>query len=104
VAELAHGFSSKLANDQTTFLIFESAMMALALCIMTAYHPGRFIGRDGWKYSGWGKNAKLPEIKQASPAMGNGDWTARYGNGQQPANKAYGPNESDIYMREWPRQ
>jgi hypothetical protein len=85
-------------------MIFESAMMAFALCIMTSYHPGRYIGRDGWKVSGWGKKSKVLEAqKQPSPAMGNGDWTARYGNGQ-PANKAYAQNERDIYMRELPRQ
>lgn len=79
-------------------------MMAFALSIMTGYYPGRFIGRDGWKLSGWGKKSKALEAKQPSPAMGNGDWMARYGNGQPTANKAYGPNEGDIYMREWPRQ
>jgi hypothetical protein len=101
---LAHGFSSKLANNQITFMIFESAVMVLALCIMTVYHPGRFIGRDGWKLSGWGKNAKVLETKQPSPAMDADDWTAQHDNEQPTANKAYGPNEGDIYMREWPHQ
>lgn len=104
VAELAHGFNSKLANDQTTFIIFESAMMALALCILTFYHPGRYIGREGWKVSGWGKNSKLADARQPSPSMVDGDWTTRYGNAQQPTSKAYGSNEGDLYMREWPRQ
>ena len=103
VAELAHGFSSKLANNQVTFMIFESAMMAIALLIMTVFHPGRFTGREGWKFSGWGKKAKnLAAIsKQPIPAVENGDWTTvPYGNEQPTVYRAYSPNERENYLRE----
>ena len=54
VAELAHGFSGKLANDQITFMILEGGMMILATTFLTAFPPGQFLGRDEWKHSGWG--------------------------------------------------
>jgi hypothetical protein len=54
VAELAHGFSGKLANDQITFMVLEGGMMILATLFLTAFSPGRFLGRDEWKNSGWG--------------------------------------------------
>jgi hypothetical protein len=53
VAELAHGFRSKLANNQTAFIILESCVMVFATFLLTAFHPGRYIGEE-WKNSGWG--------------------------------------------------
>ncbi|KAE9377270.1 RTA1-domain-containing protein [Stipitochalara longipes BDJ] len=53
VAELAHGFDGKLANDQITFMILEGGMMVLATTFLTAFPPGQFLGREEWKNSGW---------------------------------------------------
>jgi hypothetical protein len=53
VAELAHGFHGKLANDQVIFMIFEGGVMILATFLLTAFAPGRYIGKE-WKNSGWG--------------------------------------------------
>jgi hypothetical protein len=53
VAELAHGFNGKLANDQVIFMILEGGVMILATFLLTAFAPGRYIGSE-WKNSGWG--------------------------------------------------
>ncbi|KAJ5877959.1 RTA1 domain protein [Penicillium solitum] len=48
IAELWGGFQSHLANDQTTFIIFEGAMMIAGTTVLTAFHPGlAFCGT--WK-------------------------------------------------------
>lgn len=44
VAELAHGFGSKLANNQVAFMILEGAMIILATSSMAVFHPGRYVG------------------------------------------------------------
>jgi hypothetical protein len=54
VAELAHGFNGKLANDQISFMILEGGMVILATLLLTAFPPGQYIGRKEWKNSGWG--------------------------------------------------
>ena len=58
VAELVHGFRSKLANDQATFMLFEACTMTLALVLMSAFHPGIFLKSSGWANSGWGDMRK----------------------------------------------
>ncbi|GLA75071.1 hypothetical protein AtubIFM55763_006333 [Aspergillus tubingensis] len=47
VAELCGGFSSHLANDQTTFMVLEGAMISIAVIAMSSWgHPGvGFHGR-----------------------------------------------------------
>ena len=40
VAELRHGFGSKLANQQVTFMVLEGAMIVIASVTLTALHPG----------------------------------------------------------------
>lgn len=40
VAELSHGFGSKLANQQVTFMILEGAMIVIASVALTSLHPG----------------------------------------------------------------
>ena len=40
VAELSHGFGSKLANQQVTFMILEGAMIVIASATLTTLHPG----------------------------------------------------------------
>jgi hypothetical protein len=68
VAELAHGFNGKLANDQITFMILEGGMMILATLLLTVFPPGRFIGRADWKNSGWGykKNGSAFSLERPS--------------------------------------
>ncbi|KAL2062845.1 hypothetical protein VTL71DRAFT_5917 [Oculimacula yallundae] len=52
VAELVHGFRSKLANDEALFMFLEGGMIILATLIMTVFHPGRYFRREMWKESG----------------------------------------------------
>ena len=40
VAELSQGFHGALANQQVTFMVLEGAMIIIAVCALTAYHPG----------------------------------------------------------------
>ncbi|PYH98074.1 hypothetical protein BO71DRAFT_395557 [Aspergillus ellipticus CBS 707.79] len=45
VAELCGGFSSKLANDQTTFMVLEGMMISIAVIAMSTWgHPGVGFG------------------------------------------------------------
>lgn len=53
VAELMHGFRSKLANDEALFMSLEGGMMILVALILTVFHPGRYFPREMWKESGW---------------------------------------------------
>ena len=40
VAELSHRFSSKLVNQQVTFMILEGAMVVIASVTLASFHPG----------------------------------------------------------------
>jgi hypothetical protein len=53
VAELWEGFSSHLANDEVTFMIFEGPLIITAVVLMTVYHPGRVFD-DLWIAAGKG--------------------------------------------------
>lgn len=54
VAELRNGFSGKLANNQTLFMIFEGPMIMIAVVALTICHPGiTFGGCSGWKSANW---------------------------------------------------
>ncbi|KAF1971727.1 RTA1-domain-containing protein [Bimuria novae-zelandiae CBS 107.79] len=53
VAELWNGFSSHLANDEVTFMIFEGPMIIAAVTLMTVFHPGRVFD-DLWIAAGKG--------------------------------------------------
>ncbi|KAL8739814.1 MAG: hypothetical protein Q9190_007419 [Brigantiaea leucoxantha] len=46
VAELQGGFDGSLANDQTTFIILESVMVAIATIALTTTHPGLIFGKN----------------------------------------------------------
>ncbi|KAI4211624.1 MAG: hypothetical protein LQ351_005665 [Letrouitia transgressa] len=46
VAELQGGFDGHLANDQTTFIILESVMVAIASVALTIPHPGLVFGKN----------------------------------------------------------
>ena len=48
VAELRGGFGGHLANDETTYVILESTMIAMAGLSLTVVHPV-FIFGDYWK-------------------------------------------------------
>ncbi|KAF7543413.1 hypothetical protein G7Z17_g10758 [Cylindrodendrum hubeiense] len=48
VAELRDGFDSKLADNETAFIVLEGVMVALAAVFLTIFHPGpAFEGRWG---------------------------------------------------------
>ena len=48
VAELQHGFGSRLASNQVTFMILEGAMILIAAVALTAFHPTLVFG-DLWQ-------------------------------------------------------
>jgi len=50
VVELSDGFSGKLANDETTFLVLEGPMIMIAMLALTAFHPG-IVFKGDWKAS-----------------------------------------------------
>jgi len=90
VAELVNGFKSRLANNEVAFMVLESGMMLFASLLMTAFHPGIFIG-ERWKESGWGVGKPSVtldldkykyEIEEVDPH----------------------PRPSDVFMRPWPLQ
>jgi hypothetical protein len=60
VAELHGGFGGKLANNQTTFLIFEGPMVMVAGLALVIFHPGVCLSGT-WKAAGWGKGAGTDE-------------------------------------------
>jgi hypothetical protein len=60
VAELHGGFGGKLANNQTTFLIFEGPMVMVAGLALVIFHPGVCLS-GAWKAAGWGKGAGTDE-------------------------------------------
>ncbi|KAL5329471.1 hypothetical protein ACEPPN_002985 [Leptodophora sp. 'Broadleaf-Isolate-01'] len=53
VAELSEGFGSGLANNEVTFMVLEGGMIAAAVILLTALHPGLVFGSQGWKDAGW---------------------------------------------------
>lgn len=52
-AELSQGFHSSLANSEITFMILEGVMIILAATLLTAFHPGIAMGKDGWSAADW---------------------------------------------------
>ncbi len=66
-----HGFSSKLANDQVAFIILEGGIIIVATFLLTALHPGVYIGPQ-WRESGWGvKKARKPIALQSDSEPGS---------------------------------
>ncbi|KAI9678275.1 MAG: hypothetical protein M1817_006220 [Caeruleum heppii] len=47
VAELSQGFEGSLANDQSTFMVLDGAMIIVACTELTALHPG-FAFQGNW--------------------------------------------------------
>lgn len=44
VAELWEGFSSRLANNEVTFMVLEATMISIAVISLTAFHPTIVFG------------------------------------------------------------
>lgn len=61
-AELKDGFQGHLANDQITFMILEGAMVAIAVILMTAVHPG-IAFQGNWNRATWFMRKKN-EVKE----------------------------------------
>jgi len=76
VAELWDGFGGKLANHESTFMIFEGPMIIITVAAITVFHPGRVFG-DFWIPAGKGvtSKAKLAEESDASVVLNNAEWT-----------------------------
>jgi hypothetical protein len=54
VAELSQGFHGKLANQETTFMILEGAMIIIGVTAITILHPYfAFGGPEGWTGAAW---------------------------------------------------
>ncbi|KAH7369602.1 RTA1 like protein-domain-containing protein [Rhexocercosporidium sp. MPI-PUGE-AT-0058] len=49
--ELSEGFSGKLANNETQFIVLDGVMVTLACLCLTLMHPGIGIGKKGWKHA-----------------------------------------------------
>lgn len=66
-AELWEGFEGKLWNSETDFLILDGAMVALAVLLLSALHPGLAFGGQ-WHAANWslrtGKEKKNSEPKE----------------------------------------
>lgn len=93
VAELAHGFSGKLANEQVPFMILEGLMMILAVFLMTIFHPGRYVGHD-WK------KQKSQTIEERKFSIGNGSTTN--GSGFYPAGRPTNAAFNPTAAQQWP--
>lgn len=52
VAELSGGFNGSLANNQTSFMILEGAMMSIVIILLSTAHPG-FVLREMWHAGGF---------------------------------------------------
>lgn len=59
-AELSGGFKGELANDETLFMVFDSAMMAICATALTGAHPAVTLGKR------WQK----PGMVDSTPAVG----------------------------------
>ncbi|KAF2767944.1 putative RTA1 domain protein [Teratosphaeria nubilosa] len=57
VAELWGGFSGKLWNNETDFLVLDGAMIGLAIVCLTAFHPGVAFG-GMWRAASWSFKAR----------------------------------------------
>ena len=77
VAELWDGFSGKLANEETNFMIFEGPMIFFAVAALTVFHPGRVFG-DLWVPAGKGARSmgKLGEDEASSVQLTEHEWNS----------------------------
>jgi hypothetical protein len=96
VAELAHGFSGKLANEEVPFMILEGGMMIPAIFLMTAFHPGRYCGSE-WKKK---KVAKTVEERKFSIGSGNTSNGSGFYPAGRPTTAAFNPITAQ--QQQWP--
>jgi len=77
VVELWDGFSGKLANEETTFIIFEGPMIFFAVAALTVFPPGRVFG-DLWVPAGKGARSmgKLGEGEASSIQLTEHEWNS----------------------------
>ncbi|RDW84844.1 hypothetical protein BP6252_02434 [Coleophoma cylindrospora] len=40
IVQLCHGFEAQIANDQVSFMLLDNAMVAIAVVVLTIFHPG----------------------------------------------------------------
>jgi hypothetical protein len=98
VAELAHGFQGKLANEEVPFMILEGAMMIAALFLMTVFHPGRYIGHD-WKKKKISVEDQIAERKLSIGSGATTNGSGYYPNGR-PTTAAF--NAVSASQQQWP--
>ena len=60
-AELSDGFDSALANNEVTFMVLEGTVIILACGLLTVFHPGFVMGREGWAIANWKRAPKAFE-------------------------------------------
>jgi hypothetical protein len=96
VAELAHGFSGKLANEQVPFMILEGGVMIVAIFLMTAFHPGRYCANE-WKNKKVTKTVEERKFSIGSGSTANG--SGYYPTGR-PTNAAFNPATAP--QQQWP--
>lgn len=74
-AELWEGFEGKLWNSETDFLILDGAMIALAVLLLSALHPGMAFGSEQWHAANWslrtgkGKPVSVRASKESSGSV-----------------------------------
>jgi hypothetical protein len=96
VAELAHGFEGKLANEEVPSMILEGGMMILAVFLMTAFHPGRYCAQE-WKKK---KVTKMVEERKFSIGSGSTSNGSGFYPAGRPTNAAFNPAVAQ--QQQWP--
>lgn len=98
IALFAHGFNADIASDQKLFGTLESWVMFVAVLKMNLTPPGWFMGRDGWKLSGWDeKKWQILETKDLPSIVGHVDSSDPPVYGQQQCV----PYDGGAYTREF---
>ena len=72
VAELQGGFDSEIANHEASFIVLESAFIALAASLLTVLHPGP-VFRSAWSAANWTFRTK-PKTSQAQDSNKEFTW------------------------------
>ena len=82
-AELREGFRGKLANQQVTFMVLEGGMIAIAVGLLTIWHPGLIFQRT-WQHAGWRfRGEKAEERKVVEKSGQRRDEWVTYGHGER---------------------
>lgn len=69
-AELWEGFEGKLWNSETDFLVLDGAMVALAVVLLSALHPGPAFGGQ-WHAANWSLRTGKGKKKDSSSSEPN---------------------------------